>query len=462
MFNKMFNKLIDLIFGLFKKREEKYELTQKDYDFMSSVSSAILEQSPSKINRVLKFWIITIVVFILWASFASIDEITRGSGKAIPDGSNQVVQNLEGGIISEILIKEGDSVKKDDILLKISNTKASSEFETSRLKLKELEAKAIRLSAEAYEKPFEIPQVDDIEFNILIENEKSLYLSDMVEFRAKDSTIVAQIEQKKQEFLEIEQRIESLKYSVSIITEELNMIRPMVEQGVKSKVDFLKMQREANDIDQQLQAAQIQLPKQVNMIEEFRKKRIENRLVFQNESKKELNEVLAEANRIKATELALSDSVNRTIIKSPVNGIIQKLYINTIGGVTKPGDALVEVVPSDSNLLFEVKIKPKDIAFIAFGAKAVVKISAYDFSIHGGLDGVVIGISPDTITDEDGETFYLIRVKTQKSYLGTEENPLKIIPGMVSDVDIITGEKTIMQYILKPILKSKQYVFTEK
>jgi membrane fusion protein, adhesin transport system len=459
----MFEKILNLLIKYFgKKKRQKQEYSEKDYEFMGSISAAILEQSPSKINNVLKFWIITIFAFIIWASFTSIEEITRGNGEAIPDGSNQVIQNLEGGIVNEILIREGDLVKKDDIILKIVNTKASSEFEASKSKIKELEAKSYRLRAEAYETPFEAPQIDDPEFGFLIENEKSLYLTDMVEFRAKDSSTVAQIEQKKSEYIEIEQKIKSLQYSVDIISEEIAMIRPMVEQGVKSKVDFLKMQREANDIDQQLKSAQIMLPKQESMIEEFRKKRIENRLVFQNEAKKELNEALAEINRIKATELALSDSVNRTVIKAPVDGIVQKLHIHTIGGVIKPGDPLAELVPSDSNLLFEIKIQPKDIAFISFGARAMVKVSAYDFAIHGGLDGKVVAISPDTITDEKDETFYLIRVKTEKNHLGTVEKPLKIIPGMVADVDIVTGEKTIMQYLLKPILKSKEYMFTEK
>lgn len=271
-----------------------------------------------------------------------------------------------------------------------------------------------------------------------------------------------QIEQRKQELKEAKAKIHSLKKSLEYVTEEIEMTAPMVREGIKSKVDFLKLKREANGIHNDIEAASLSLPRLRYAIEEYRLKRIEMHQDFMNKAKKELNEVSAELNRLTQQQVAFTDQVNRTVVKSPVSGIVQKLFVNTIGGVIKPGADLVEIVPTDKKLYLEIKIKPKDIAFIHPGAEAMVKISAYDFAIHGGLKGRVDNISPDTITDKKENTFYIIHVETEKNYLGSEAHPLNIIPGMVASVDIVTGKKTIMQYILKPILKSKQYVFTEK
>ncbi len=240
------------------------------------------------------------------------------------------------------------------------------------------------------------------------------------------------------------------------------MTEPMVKEGIKSRVDFLKLKREANGIENDIESAKLSLPRLESAIREYRNKRKESHQLFINKAKKELNEVTAEISRLKTQQVAFSDQVDRTMVKSPVTGIVQKLFVNTVGGVIKPGADLVEIVPTNENLFLEIKIKPSDIAFIHPGAEAKIKVSAYDYAIHGGLIGKVVNISPDTITDKKENTFYIIHIKTDKNYLGTKEHPLNIIPGMTVNVDIVTGKKTVMQYILKPILKSKQYVFTER
>ena len=440
-----------------KKNNTPIEYTEKDYEFMNSLSAAILNRAPSKVSRVLKIWLFTIFAFIVWASFAEIDEITRGDGDVIPYGQNQIIQNLEGGIIESILVEEGEYVKAGKVILKINNLKSLSTSNTNKMKFEELEAKRVRLYAEANRLPFKTNLKSE-----QIELAKKLYESNKLEFEAKDSSIVKQIEQRKQEYKEAQARIRSLRKSLEYVTEEIAMTAPMVREGVKSKVDFLKLKREANGIENDIEAAELSLPRLKYAIEEYRNKRTEAAQLFINNAKKELNEVTAEILRLKAQQVAFSDQVDRTMVKSPVDGIVQKLFVNTVGGVIKPGADLVEIVPTDERLYLEIKIKPSDIAFIRPGAKAKVKISAYDYAIHGGLTGTVVGISPDTITDKKDNTFYLIHVKTDKNYLGTSEHPLKITPGMMASVDIITGKKTVMQYILKPILKSKQYVFSER
>lgn len=444
------------------KSNKPIEYTKNDYSFMNSLSAAVLEQTPSKMSRVLKIWLVTVVLFILWASLAEIDEITRGDGDVIPYGQNKIIQNLEGGIVESILVQEGQIVKEGEVILKINNAKSTSSSRTNEMKYYELEAKRLRLYAEANGLPFEEPEVNDENLKIQIKLAENLYNSNKMEFNAKDSSFANQIEQKKQAYKEASARVSSLQKSLTFVTEEIQMTAPMVKEGVKSKVDFLKLKREANSIENDIEAAKLSLPRLTSAIDEFKNKRKESQQLFINNAKKELNEVVAEISRLKTQQVEFSDQVERTMVKSPVEGIVQKLFVNTVGGVIKPGADLVEIVPTNKKLFLEIKIKPSDIAFLHPGAEAKVKISAYDFAIHGSLKGKVVNISPDTITDKKDNTFYIIHVVTEKNYLGTEAHPLNIIPGMTVSVDIVTGKKTVMQYILKPILKSKQYVFSER
>jgi len=444
------------------KSNKPIEYTQNDYSFMNSLSAAVLERTPSKTSKVLKFWLFTIIAFVIWASFAEIDEITRGNGDVIPYGQNQIIQNLEGGIVESILVNEGEIVKAGQVILKISNAQSISKSRTNEMKYYELEAKRLRLYAQAHGQRFKTPKVNDESFSKQIELAKNLYDSDKLEYTAKDRSFLNQVNQKKQAYREAKARVRSLQKSLEFVTEEIQMTAPMVREGVKSKVDFLKLKREANDIENDIEAARLSLPRLKSSIREFENKRKEARQLFINKAKKELNETVAEISRLKTQQIAFSDQVSRTMVKSPVDGIVQKLFVHTVGGVVKPGADLVEIVPTSKKLYLEVKIKPSDIAYLHPGAEAKVKVSAYDFAIYGGLKGEIVNISPDTITDKKDNTFYLINIVTEKNYLGTKEHPLQIIPGMTVSVDIVTGKKTVMQYILKPILKSKQYVFTER
>lgn len=440
-----------------KKNKQLVEFNNKDYEFMNSLSSAILIRTPSKVSRVIKIWLFSVFAFILWAYLAEIDEITRGNGDVVPYGQNQVIQNLEGGIVEAILINEGQTVQAGEVILKINNSKSFSTSQSNEMKFRELEAKRVRLFAEANHLEFHSTKI-----TLQTELAKQLYDSNKLEYNAKDNSIFKQVQQRQQEYKEAKARVRSLEKSLEFVIEEIAMTAPMVRQGVKSKVDFLKLKREANGIENDIQSAELSLPRLKFAIEEYKQKRIEAKQLFMNNAKKELNEITAEISRLKTQQIALNDQVDRTMVKSPVAGIVQKLFINTVGGVIKPGDDLVEIVPTDARLSLDIKIKPSDIAFIRPGADVKVKISAYDYAIHGGLVGKVVKISPDTITDKKDNTFYMINVETEKNYLGTKEQPLNITPGMMASVDIITGKKTVLQYILKPILKSKQYVFSER
>lgn len=442
--------------------KKRFSFDAKDYQFMRSVSVAVLEETPSKLRLVLTIWIVAVVFFLLWAALSPIDEIVRGDGKVIPGGENQMIQHLEGGILTEIMVKEDQRVKIDDVLLRVDNLKSSSSYDSSQYKEAELGAKIIRLRAESTGSSFAPTATDMQNIPQQIAQERSLYISNQERLQSQLSGLNEQLIQKQNEKREAEGRISEQKHSLDYIREEVRITEPMVVQGIKPKVEFLKLQRELSNVTENYHALQASIPRLSAAISEIRNKIQETRSEFVTKARLDLNEAQTEYNRVGAESSALADQVTRTVIKSPINGIVQKLFVNTVGGVIKPGDNLIEIVPTEGGLLVEAKVKPADIAFLYPGQKAIVKVTAYDFSIYGSLNGVVSTISPDTETDQKENVYYIVRIQTNKKYLGTKKKPLKIMPGMMVNVDIITGQKTILEYILKPILKAKQYTFTER
>jgi len=438
------------------------KLSPEDHAFVNSLSAAVAEHTPRRMRWALYFWFVAVVLFIVWASLTEIDEITRGQGEVVPSGENQMVQNLEGGIVREIYVKIGESVEKGQKLLKIANLKSEAQRGSTNIKELELKAKMMRLKAESEGTQFEVSKDIEKTIPLFIQNERSLFLSRVRQRDAKIAALTDKRKQKEQELEEMKEKIVHLERMVSLIDEEVTMMRPMVAQGVKSKVAFMKLQREQSGLQEELSGAKNAIPRIQSGISEIKNTIEEAEIEFQNQAKKALNEVTAEAMRVRESFHALDDQVGRTLVRSPIKGVVQKLFIHTVGGVIKPGEDLVEIVPTDDILWLEVKIKPSDIAFIYPGQKAVVKVSAYDFSIYGSLEGEVVHIAADTTKDEKRNVFYVIHIKTEKNYLGSESNPLKIIPGMTVNVDIMTGKKSVMDYILKPILKARQYTFTER
>ncbi|WP_324172430.1 HlyD family type I secretion periplasmic adaptor subunit [Sulfurimonas sp.] len=448
---------------MFKKKDNlNKNLSTQDYEFMHSLSAAVIQVTPATLRIVLYFWIVAVAMFLVWANFALIDEIARGDGEIIPSGENQMIQNLEGGIVEDILVKKGQSVKKGQILLKINNEKSRSSFSTNAIKADAIEARIIRLSAESSGEKFKVDREIKSRIPIFMANEESLYNINKNQLNSKLNALREQLVQKKQELSEARTKEVHLKSSSELIKKEVRMTSPMVARGVSSRRDFLKLQREANEIEARYSATKKSIPRLKSAIKEGKSYINETKLLYQSEAKIKLNEAVAELRGLRANSTALKDQVSRTIVRSPMKGIVQEMFVHTIGGVIQPGADIIEIVPSDAALLVEVKIKPSDIAFIYSGQKAIVKFSAYDFSIYGGLKGEVVLISADTITDQKDNVFYTVRIKTYKNFIGDISRKLKIIPGMTVSVDIITGQKSVLDYILKPILKTKQYTFTER
>ncbi len=445
------------------KPDVSMAIESTDLDYIRSTSAAMLEQTPKRSRFLLYLIAVMILLLIYWASNAPLDEISRGEGKVIPSHQVQIVQNLEGGIVTEILIREGDKVEKDQVLLKIDDTNFESSFMESRLRYLELLAKSARLTAEANSlDDFEIPPMVIKEAPNLASNEKKLFNSHKKRLQSNRNILLNQVEQHEQEVKEAESKQQQTKRSYSLALKELRIIRPLFKAGAVSEVDVIKRERQVNELQGDLNAVKLSIPRLKSNIKEASNKIEELIIRSQSEAREELNEVAAEIPRILESIDTLEDKVHRTNVRSPVKGTIKQLFVNTINGVVQPGMDLIEIVPLDDALIVEAKIKPSDIAYLFPGLKATVKFTAYDFAIYGGLEAEVIHISADSITNDKGESHYLVRVKTDRSYLGVTTDSLPIIPGMIAQVDILTGKKTVMDYLLKPILKAKQKALSEK
>ncbi|MEA3373641.1 MAG: HlyD family type I secretion periplasmic adaptor subunit [Campylobacterota bacterium] len=442
------------------KQEKQY--TPDDLAYMNSLSAAILQKAPVKSKQILWIMIVVVVWLIVWASFAEVDELARGEGKVIPSKQIQIIQNLEGGIVSEILVDEGEKVDKGQILIKIDDTGFSSSFEENKLRYYELKAKSIRLEAESTGKKFRVDKATEKEMPELIRHERTLYTIDQKKLEKKLKILKEQISQRKNELTEAKAKRDQLMHSYRLISKEVDMTKPLVRKGLVSEVEFLQLSRQASSMEGDLNAVTLSIPRIRSTIAEAEDKLAETRLEFQHDAKEELNKVTAEMSRIKESGTALEDRVKRTMVRSPVEGVVKQLLVNTVKGIVQPGMDIVEIVPIQDTLLIETKIKPSDIAYLFPGQKAIVKFTAYDFAIYGGLKGQVTYISSDTIVDEEGNNFYLVRIKTDENHLEKNGEKNDILVGMVANVDIITGKKTVMDYLLKPILKAKDSALRER
>jgi len=424
---------------------------KQDMVYMRSLSAAAVHRTPRYLIAVVMIFALFLIAAILWMNWAKIDVVIRGAGKVSPASQVQNIQSLEGGIISEILVVEGQRVKIGQSLIKISDIAFSSSFEENRLLYLELLARSSRLSAEAFGRAFKPePEVSE-DAPHLVKSEKSLFDSNQAQLKETLSGLEEKISQQKSALLEAQSKQRQLKKSLDLVKKEIKIKLPLKERGIISEVEFLQLQQREAEFEGEIEAARLSVPRIESTIEEARFNKQKEKLNFQNNAKKELNEVNAEISRIKESQNALQDRVKRTTLRSPVNGIVQRLYVNTIGGVISPGNNILDIVPQEDSLLVELKIKPADIAYVSVGQFARLKFSAYDFAIHGSLQGIVTFISADTITNEEGESFFLVRVKPTKPFLGVKSGELPIKIGMTAEADIITDKKTILSYLTEPV-----------
>ena len=404
--------------------------------------------------------LLLVVALITWAALAKVDEVTKGEGKVVPSKQLQVIQALDGGVVSEILVREGDVVEAGQTLLKIDETRATSGVRESGAQTYSLKVKLARLRALAEGSSFAPPETTSPEEEAVVSEEQQLYDDRRSQLSATISINEQQLAQRRQELSEMRARRESAARSLDLSQQELNKTRPLLATGAVSEVEVLRLEREVSRSRGDMEQAAAQSSRVMAAISEATRKIQETELMFRNEARKELSETLGRLNAMNEGAVALADKVDKANVKSPVKGRVQRLLANTVGGVVQPGRDIVEIVPLDDSLVLEARVNPKDIAFIHPGQAATVKFTAYDFAIYGGFEGTVDNISPDTVTDERGQqTYYVVRVVTKRTNVSAKQ---PIIPGMTAEVDILTGKKTVLSYLLKPVLRAHSYALRER
>lgn len=430
-------------------------------DIYAGEAGAEFDRGSSRFAHILLFTAIAFFVVLgTWASLATLDEVTRGDGKVIPSGQVQKVQNLEGGIVAELAIQEGQVVQKGELLLRIENTVAAAGLRERRGRYLALLASVTRLKAEAEgHDHFEVPQEVVTEAPRIAQNETLLFQARQRQMNEQIQILDSQADQKQQELIELRARVGQLEKTRQLAQQELDLLRPLVLQGISPRLDQLRVEQKMQDLDTELQGIRLAIPRTESSVREAQNRIQEKRATVRSEAQTELNAKRVELDSITEELTTEADRVTRTEVRSPVHGAVKALLVNTIGGVVQPGQDLVEIVPLEDKLLIEARIRPADRAQLRPGLQATVKVTAYDFSIFGGLDATLIDISPDTITDEEGNAFYRIRLRTESNSLGPER---PIVPGVTATVDILTGEKTVLDYLMKPIIKARDTALRER
>jgi membrane fusion protein, adhesin transport system len=420
-------------------------------------------REPRWLPHLLLGTIVLLLVFALaWAALAQLDEVTRGEGRVVTQSQVQLVQNLEGGIVSEILVREGDVVQKDQILLRIDPMRFQAAFREGEQGAMALKARMARLIAEANGTRFEMPPEVTAGSAAIATHEKSLYDARQRDLAAKNDILRQQLVQRESELTELERREQRMQESLALIQREISITAPLVKEGIVSEIELLRQEREAARIRTDFDAATLAAPRVRASIAEARKKIQENVFVFRSQAGGELSQVRTELAKLSESIPALEDRVARTTVRSPMKGIVKTIANKSIGGVVQPGSPMAEIVPLEETLLVEARVRPADIAFVHPGQRAVVKITAYDYSVYGGLEGKLEYVSADSIQPPQGDPYYIVQVRTDSNALAFQGRELRVIPGMTANVDVLTGKRSVLTYLLKPVNKMRETALRER
>jgi len=433
----------------------------RDTDFMSELEAAT-RLRPAKAATLMLYSIMALVVFfIIWAGVSEVDQRTRGQGQVVPSQEVQIIQSLEGGILAELLVREGELVKKGQILMRISDVQFSSEERGTEARFTGLSLKKARLEAEAAGRGFVVPEDIAAKVPRLAANELALYESRQKELENAYAILDDRISKAEADLGEIGAQINRLSENRRLLRQELSITRDMVAKRAVPKLEEIRLSRELSDIDGQINA-NVERKKSLQAeLEVSRRERSAQSDKFRSKALAELSDVETDIAALEESLKSIGDRVDRTELRAPVAGIVNNIALKTIGGVVEPAMRLIEIVPVDDELKIIARVPPDEIAFIRSGQEAKVKITAYDAAKYGSLSGELVRIGANSVTDRQGGIFFEIEVKTEKNHLGTEEHPLPITPGMVAQVEVITGKRTILEYLLKPLLRARDVIFTE-
>ena len=437
-------------------------MDNQDLEFMSELEAA----THLKPARAAQLFLLAVTAFFafafFWAAVSEVDERVRGTGQVMPSSDLQVVQSLEGGVLTDIMVAEGDHVKKDQILLRINDVQFASEGRGIEAEISGLKAKQARLKAEAAGTDFVIDPKIAEKYPDIAANEQKLYDSRQQELKNDFGMIEDEVKESEANISEVKASIGKYAKSKELLSHELDITRRLVEQKAQPEIEALHLERELNDAEGSLSSAYQSEQSLEAHLAGARKKEDEKKGAFKSEALGELNDVEAKLAAISESLTANEDKVRRAELRAPMDGIVHKLYVKTVGGVISPAQKLVEIVPASNDLLIRAKISPADVAFLKPGQEVRVSITAYDPQIYGTLKGKLERISADTVEDAKGNPWFEIDVRADKNYLGEEAHPLPIAPGMVGETEVVVGKRTILTYLLKPVLRTKDRALTEK
>jgi adhesin transport system membrane fusion protein len=440
----------------------KTAYSDPELEFMSDVDAALYRRG-HRWAYVLSLTIcLLLAAFLVWAHYAILDEVTRGMAQVIPSQRVQVIQNLEGGILEETLVRENQIVEKGDILVRISNEMAQSTLKDVASQALEHQAAIARLQAEAGNKEPVFSEELQTKAPNVVRDQLAIYRARVDQLTQEMSILRSQYSQRLQEVNEMTIRRNQAAQDLKLAQEQMSIAKPLMEKNVYPRVDYLSLERAVSSLRGDLQSLNVAIPRTQQAAQEIKQREAQRMSEFKAKALQEMNQHQVELNSKLHALSAGQDRVKRTDVRSPVRGTVKQVILNTAGGVVKPGEPILEIVPLDDTLLIEANIKPADIAFLHPGQKAMVKITAYDFSIYGGLEGSVEQISADTIENQKGESFYKVKLRTKASAIVHRGEKLPIIPGMTASVDILTGKKSVLDYLLKPILKAKENALRER
>lgn len=434
----------------------------KDTDYMDDIE-AVFRMKPARPAVLMLFSVaLFIVFFFIWAGVSEVEELTRGEGKVVPSQEIQVVQSLEGGILQDLLVQKGDFVKKGQVLLRMSDVFFSSEARGTQARVGSLEAKKARLTAEANGSPFTMPKSLAAKIPAVAENEESLYNSRQKELRGAYAIQDENIKRASADLAEVSAEINRLSESKRLLNKELTLTREMVAKRAVPKLDQIRLERELADIGGQINA-RVQEKKGLEAaLASAKNERATQGDKFKSMAFEELNTVETELAGLQENLKSMGDRVDRTELRAPVDGIVNQIMLQTIGGIVEPAMRLVEIVPINDELKIIANVKPNEIAFIEQGQSVKVKITAYDAQRYGALDGLIARVAANSAQDKEGNVLFEVEVSTLKNYLGTQEKPLPIIPGMVANIEVITGKQTILNYLMKPLRRGFDRALRER
>ncbi|MEQ8936062.1 MAG: HlyD family type I secretion periplasmic adaptor subunit [Amphiplicatus sp.] len=433
-------------------------------DYSDLAIDDALPIEPAKAAKILLYIIAGLFVLaFVWAATARLDRVTRGQGRVVPSNQLQEVQYLEGGIVKEILVKAGQQVKAGEILVRLDPTQFNAEFAQGREGFNLAAARVRRLSAEAEQKDLAFSDELLSAAPDVAADERSLYEARMAELNASLEVEGSKLAQRKQSLEDAKVARDYAQQSLDLAAEELAMMKPLVAKGIEPQIELLRTRQRESTARGELHRAEIAVERAAAEVAEAENEMIRIRKTFSANVADELSKAKAEYGELSGGLPAIRDKVDRTEVRAPIDGVVNRVLVSTIGGVVQPGETIVEIVPSEDSMVVEAKIKQDDIGFLTIGQSARVKLSAYDSGVYGALDAKIESISADAIEDEKtGDRYYLIKVRTDQNVIRTKGGDLQILPGMGAEVDILNGKRTVLAYLLKPIVEVQNKALREQ